>query len=631
MLPMSQILQPLLANFATISIMVSLWSYLADHLERQPRWARDLTFGLLCGFSGVLVIQLAFEAVPGFRFDLRCVPIVLAGFFGGPIGGSIAAGMTAASRYAAGGAGMSIGVVTLIPPLLVGLANYYVAPARRDAPLRALILALTTSATAVSILLLLPAPVREVAIREGIPQLSLGMTFVGVLLPAAALLYDRSRKEAAMVNRRNTAVIQSLPDCLNVKDWEGRFLMANEATARLMGARTAVNLVGKTDFDFYPHEAAKAFLADEALVMRQRKPITIEQTFTRDDGQQVWLSTLKAPFQNDRGDVIGLITHNRDITEQRHLEAELALTQRRLRDALAHMQDGLLMFDREGRLVLSNPGYGQLFPRTGPLLKPGMSIADLLEAAVSTGEVSLPEGVEPSDWIARELSQPAPRDEFEITGGRWIERRTSPTQDGGWVSLFSDITARKQSERDLATQAHTDGLTGLLNRRTFDERFYAEFARTYRTGRPLGMVMIDVDHFKAFNDMYGHPAGDACLQQVAAALTDHCRPNDTLARYGGEEFVALFPETDEERMEEIAHRLVRSVRGLEMPHSGSTKGIVTISAGWAVTGMDDRFEKPAEFLRLCDGALYHAKGAGRDCARSAPKAAQTPQVQVGIA
>ena len=169
-----------------------------------------------------------------------------------------------------------------------------------------------------------------------------------------------------------------------------------------------------------------------------------------------------------------------------------------------------------------------------------------------------------------------------------------------------------EATQRYAKLALVDGLTGVANRRKFDETLDVEWARARREGSSLALVMIDIDYFKAFNDGYGHPAGDLCLQQVARALAECAqRPTDLFARYGGEEFVALLPSTDVDGATALAERLRASLARLNIAHSGSSLGYVSLSAG--VAAAVPRADYAAtDLVAAADAALYDAKIAGRN-------------------
>lgn len=175
---------------------------------------------------------------------------------------------------------------------------------------------------------------------------------------------------------------------------------------------------------------------------------------------------------------------------------------------------------------------------------------------------------------------------------------------------------QRVSEANVRLQhlATHDGLTDLLNRRAFDSRAASIVASCARHGRSLSVLLLDVDHFKNYNDHFGHQPGDECLRLVAGALQSAAqRPGDVVARYGGEEFIMVLPETDAAGARVIAANAIQAVRSLRMDHPRSPLGIVTISAGGTTT----QFEHPpastlAELIERADGALYEAKKAGRD-------------------
>ena len=159
--------------------------------------------------------------------------------------------------------------------------------------------------------------------------------------------------------------------------------------------------------------------------------------------------------------------------------------------------------------------------------------------------------------------------------------------------------------------AHRDALTGAVNRRGFDNAIQLEFEKAKADKQPLAMMMIDVDHFKLFNDNYGHQAGDDCLRQLASQLESAlCREQDILARYGGEEFAVILPETDIAGAKLVAERLEKAVAKLAIPHEfSSCADRVTMSIGLVLLG---GHASAAEFIEAADQKLYQAKTAGRN-------------------
>lgn len=172
-------------------------------------------------------------------------------------------------------------------------------------------------------------------------------------------------------------------------------------------------------------------------------------------------------------------------------------------------------------------------------------------------------------------------------------------------------------ERALCTLfelAARDPLTRLYNRRYFDDRLSGELAFARRHGTPVALLLVDIDHFKVVNDTYGHPAGDAVLKQVAAALLAILRPEDVLARFGGEEFIVIARNISREGAESFGERMRRAISELEFPEHALD---ITVSVGVACVRPGLPPPSPKALLEAADAALYRAKGSGRNCVRLA--------------
>jgi diguanylate cyclase (GGDEF)-like protein/PAS domain S-box-containing protein len=611
----------LLANLAVVAMFVSVWIHTHVWLDRKAALTRATAFGLLMGAGAITLMLTPMQLQPGVFVDLRGTMIALAGFFGGPVACVIAGLLAVAFRFHEGGVGVFAGAMGISIAILIGIAGYLALRGRAPGRVDILILAATAAAGSPLGLLALPREIMQAVLPQVALPTSL-LIFLSIMLSGLALYQERRRIEALQSRRIYKAVVEALPDCLNVKDLEGRFVAANPATARLMRAVDANALIGKTDFDFYPQETACKFREDESAILAAGVPSTIEQRLHHEDGSDGWLSTLKAPLQDHSGTIVGLITHNRDITTRKQLEDELSESRGRLADALTHMADGLVMFDRDGKLVLSNAQYIAMFPRTADIRLPGADYRDILRISAARGEQILPsDGIE--DWIggiveSRKL--PSNRQEIRLSDGRWLDVRTRTTSNGGSLSVYSDITEAKHIEAELLAAneklnllAHRDGLTELLTRRAFDEALVLEFARSKRSMASLSLLIIDVDWFKRFNDHYGHPAGDECLRVVSRCIEAAARrPGDAAARYGGEEFALVLPDTDARGAFVIAENLRGKVRELGLAHAGSEKGIVTVSIGVGTFGPGSAQIEIADLLSRADEALYGAKAAGRD-------------------
>ena len=213
----------------------------------------------------------------------------------------------------------------------------------------------------------------------------------------------------------------------------------------------------------------------------------------------------------------------------------------------------------------------------------------------------------------------------------WNEFSLSPVKDEAgkvthFIGVLKDVTARadmlkslRQSKlelqlanRQLSILALTDGLTGISNRRHFDEQSLALLSMAQRSKVTLAVLMIDLDHFKLYNDHYGHVAGDACLVAVGKVIADAFqRPGDCAARYGGEEFAVVSLGMGQEEMQLHAQQLREKVMALDIPHVSSPHRIVTISAG-VTSRVPKRDQSISMLLKRADDALYGAKAQGRN-------------------
>jgi diguanylate cyclase (GGDEF)-like protein len=199
---------------------------------------------------------------------------------------------------------------------------------------------------------------------------------------------------------------------------------------------------------------------------------------------------------------------------------------------------------------------------------------------------------------------------------RYLAADASPIYDGGGkivavVETLRDMTDEKLAQVALQQLATRDGLTGLANRRCFDDTLQAEWQRALRQQQPLSLLMVDVDNFKQYNDAYGHLGGDECLQRIANAVASEMRANDLVARYGGEEFGVILPNQSLKGAAIVAERIRCRVEQLHLPNLGSQRHVVTVSIG-AATALPAPGADPSQLVATADSALYRAKHMGRN-------------------
>ena len=246
------------------------------------------------------------------------------------------------------------------------------------------------------------------------------------------------------------------------------------------------------------------------------------------------------------------------------------------------------------------------------VLMPGMDgfeVCACLKANAATAEI-------PVIFITAKNNPEAEIAAFAAGAVDFITKPVNPVT--ARARIQTHLTLKQQKDL-LRAQAMVDGLTGIANRRFFDERLLAEWRHLQRHQRPLALLMIDIDHFKAYNDHYGHQAGDNCLRRVATTLgASMQRAHDLAARYGGEEFVCMLPECDLEAAATKAEAVRLAVATLAIPHAASPSGDqVTLSIGVAAA-IPSLQTHPDTLVSAADAQLYQAKVEGRDRVRAAP-------------
>ena len=614
-----------LVNIALVLLFSMLWSRLDGWLERHSPAHRLVGLGVIGGLTTILLMLFPLAVAPGVFLDLRSSAIAVCGLMGGPISAVLSAGMAVTWRVFQGGLGAGAGALAILLAAAVGICAGW-RDDRAILNIRRIVLMSVGLVIVPQITILVLPPETWPLVLSSLP-LMLPMQCLAALLAALMIraeLLQRAKLHEAELYR---SIIETMPENLTVKDREGRFILANPAAADVLGLADPQDMIGKTDADFHPPALASQYHSDEQAVYDADKALLLEQSYETSSGLKGWYSTLKDPIREPKTDrIVGLVTHNRDISKQKELECQLAESRQQLTDALANMADGLVMFDRQGKLVYCNERYRAMFSKTADLRVPGAHLRDIIAASRARGEEALPaEAVSaPTAYDRADDKMPAlplqpGKREIQLWDGRALEAQTRSVSGGGSLIVFTDITVAKQAEemlrqanRALEKAAFTDGLTGLYNRRAFDVHIRHELARSRRSGSGVCLLMIDIDHFKLFNDRYGHQSGDQCLRQVASALRATAkRGTDIAARYGGEEMALLLTDTDLAGGEIVARHYCQAVRDLRIAHEGSHTGFVTVSIGVAAVPADSIHDSD-DLIASADAALYRAKHGGRD-------------------
>ena len=447
-----------------------------------------------------------------------------------------------------------------------------------------------------------------------------------------------ARKETHLAQLQLHEALEAMPAGLEIYDEQDRLIVYNEHLGQMAPHIPVHEALGKTYEQLLrislangappvPAEEQDAWIAD--MLARRGQHIG-PQVRHYPSGRWMQLHETRTPtgyIVCVRLDVTDLILQRQALDASRQ-EAQMA--RELLEDAIETLPEAFALYDQDDRLVACNTQFRKVYPLMTPLMRTGQSFEDMLRHGVQAGQ--FPEAVGREDtWISARMHEhhaAGLATMQQLPDQRWLRVHERRTRSGGIAGVRTDVTELVHKEQQLAAAnaqlallSTTDGLTGIGNRRHFDERLGNEWQRGARQQIPLALLLVDIDHFKLYNDHYGHVAGDACLRQVAQTLARCVRRADELAaRYGGEEFVLLLPGSSLDDARAVAQCCMDEITQMALPHAtSSTAPRLTLSIGIAslrpIAGTD-----PSTLVDAADAALYRAKKAGRnqfDCVDAA--------------
>ncbi|HWQ78809.1 MAG TPA: HD domain-containing phosphohydrolase [Anaerovoracaceae bacterium] len=378
----------------------------------------------------------------------------------------------------------------------------------------------------------------------------------------------RSKEELLMQIKRLEDILDSLPFDVWMKDKQGSYIYVNKSLANETGLLKS-DVVGKTDYDLYDKPEADSYVASDRAVLEKKACDVYISRFGSDAYEEY-----NQAIVDEAGNPVGTVGFSRDITIKEKIREELTQSEERFRAIFEEAPLGIGIFDSNtGKAKQINARFAEIVGRTkGELM------------ALDWKQYSHPDEIEENVYRLKLLM------ENKITGFSMEKRYIRPGGEEVWVNItttslsaefgeqshlcmIEDITSRKKAEEEVLYLSYYDQLTGLYNR-----RFYEEELKRINTSRnlPITLVLADVNGLKLTNDAFGHSLGDSLLREIAQVFKKECRTEDIIARIGGDEFVLLLPKTDENEAQRIIGRISSSISQKQKDNI-----ICSVSFGWA--------------------------------------------------
>ena len=419
----------------------------------------------------------------------------------------------------------------------------------------------------------------------------------------------RAEREALEANDYLRGVIEAIPAGLVIYDSDDRYVLCNKRFDEMYPKTADLRAPGMPFTNILRAAVARGVYheavgrEEEWIAERLATHHQLSSIYEQRHGNGTWVRAENSHMPN--GGYVGIRV---DVTQLKEREEQLRLENIKLDAALQNMSQGLVMFDRDGNLIVCNQKYAELYRLPPELIRPGVSHKQILEHRIENGIVEDSNSIRfVKDRTATGVPRSPTETVLELADRRTLLVAVRPLQNGGWVSTHEDITSRRAAEAQIAHMAHHDALTSLPNRVLLRQRLEEALALVERGGQ-IAVLYLDLDHFKSINDTLGHGVGDELLEEVAKRLKNCIGEQDTIARLGGDEFAIV--QTDIASPSDVAHLSARIREVLTRPYDLEGHQVpADVSIGISIAPDDSR--DPDQLLKNADMALYRSKADGR--------------------
>lgn len=589
-----------------------------------------LFIGLASGLSGSLLMFYSISIADKVLIDLKHIIIAISGLYGSYLSAIISSAIIATARLFIFGINSS-SIIAFIGIILMGILFSYISSLNKS---KAFKLILINSISAIYMLYSLSLNLGFTKTFMKAYSSFIIISFVTCILSYYVCEYLYKSYENYKQLSSYELIVNSSLDLICVHDSNCKIKYVSPSIKILLGfsskeaiGKYACNLLHPEDVDYIKEQ--------HAHLLETRNITTKAYRYKKKSGDYIWFESKIHALTNKDGAINGILTISRDVTARVKMEGELKKTNDRLIAILDNGGTGITIRDTNGKLIDSNNTYLNMLGYDNK--KEVESFINFVPYEERTKDKELM-----NDLLSGKISSYRIEKRYIKKDGTtlWADAVVTllpPDNSNGAplvIGMMNDITSRKAFEEKLLTMesqlkkaneelkeknkiltglSFSDGLTGIANRRYFQVSLEKEWKRAQRTFKPLTLLMVDIDYFKAFNDTYGHVQGDECLKTIATTLSNTVnRSTDLVARLGGEEFAIILPDTNEVGGKIIADKLVQAIEELKIPNENSKAlPYITISIGLCceAPNLSSVFE---DFIHHADIALYRAKAKGRN-------------------